>query len=179
VSHFGIPHGFARAFALLAFTTFIYDTLDVTTRLARYILQELTGWKGTAGKVVATAVSLAVPLVCVSLKMTDAAGRAVPAWKIFWTIFGTSNQLLAALTLMVLTLWLKRAGKRWWPSFVPMVFMMTMTLWSLALLMKPLALRLRAGDFSFDPVSVISVVLFVLAALLIGEAVRILRRGAA
>jgi carbon starvation protein len=177
VSHFGIPRGFARAFALLAFTTFIYDTLDVTTRLARYILQELTGWKGTSGKIFATAVSLAIPLVCVSLKMHDAAGRVVPAWKIFWTIFGTSNQLLAALTLMVLTLWLRRAGKRWWPSFVPMVFMMVMTLWSLVLLMKPLALRFKAGLFSFDPVSAVSAILFVLAALLIVEAVKILRRS--
>jgi len=175
VGHFGIPRGFARAFALLAFTTFIYDTLDVTTRLARYILQELTGWKGTSGKVIATAVSLVIPLICVSLKMTDAAGLVVPAWKIFWTIFGTSNQLLAALTLMVLTLWLKRAGKLWWPSFVPMVFMMVMTLWSLALLMKPLAARFKTGLFSFDPVSAVSAVsavLFVLAALLIVEAVK-------
>ena len=30
----------------------------------------------------------------------------------FWTLFGTSNQLLAALTLLGITVWLKRTGKR-------------------------------------------------------------------
>ena len=34
---------FGMSFALMAFTTFVYDTLDVCTRLGRYILQELTG----------------------------------------------------------------------------------------------------------------------------------------
>src|SRR3989338_4660228 len=113
VGHFGVPREFARSFALLAFTTFIYDTLDVATRLARYIFQELVGWRNFTGKIAATLISLVIPLFCVSLKMTDAAGNAIPAWKAFCTIFGTSNQLLAGLTLMVLSLWLGQAGKSW------------------------------------------------------------------
>lgn len=167
VQHFGIPRDYARAFVLLAFTTFIYDTLDVATRLARYILQELTGWKGRAAGVLATALSLAVPLACVSLQTKDAAGKLIPAWKVFWTIFGTSNQLLAALTLMTVSLWLKRSGKPWWPSAVPMVFMMAMTLWSLALLMKP----------PFGPIAFVGLALFILALLLITEAVRRVAAG--
>ena len=39
----GVAKGFAIAFGLMAFTTFVYDTLDVCTRLGRYIVQELTG----------------------------------------------------------------------------------------------------------------------------------------
>src|SRR3989338_1491464 len=101
VSHLGVPRAFARAFALLAFTTFIYDALDVATRLARYIFQELVGWKNTLGKVAATAISLSIPLFCVTLRMTDSAGNVIPAWKVFWTIFGTSNHLLAGLTLKI------------------------------------------------------------------------------
>jgi len=162
VQHFGIPRSFARSFVLLAFTTFIYDTLDVATRLARYILQELTGWKGRAGSIAATTLSLAVPLFCVSLQVKDAAGNLIPAWKIFWTIFGTSNQLLAALTLMTVSLWLKRSGKPWWPSAIPMVFMMAMTLWSLLLLLKP----------PFNPISFVGLALLILAVLLIAEALR-------
>ncbi len=163
VQHLGIPLGFARSFALLAFTTFIYDTLDVATRLARYIFQELTGWKGSWGRMGATFLSLAVPLFCVSLKMTDAQGNLIPAWKVFWTIFGTSNQLLAALTLMTLSIWLARTGKPWWVSGVPMVFMMIMTIWSLGIMVKPNA----AGG--------VAVVLLVLALLLITEAVKSLK----
>ncbi len=43
LSVLGIPVAFGVAFGLMAFTTFVYDTLDVCTRLGRYILQELTG----------------------------------------------------------------------------------------------------------------------------------------
>ena len=134
VSHLGVPMDFARSFALLAFATFIYDTLDVATRLARQIFQELTGWSGALGRVMATAVCLLIPFFCVSLKVADSSGKIVPAWKVFWTIFGTSNQLLAALTLMMLSLWLWRNGKKWWLAAIPMAFMMAMTFWSLFLM---------------------------------------------
>ena len=44
-STLGVPTSIAMSFGLLAFATFVYDTLDVATRLARYIFQELTGWQ--------------------------------------------------------------------------------------------------------------------------------------
>ncbi len=167
VSHFGVPQGFARSFALLAFTTFIYDTLDVATRLARYIFQELTGLKGTVGKVAATLASLTIPLICVSLKMLDAQGNLVPAWKVFWTIFGTSNQLLAALTLMSLAVWLYRSGKAWWLAAIPMVFMLTMTVWSLVLMIKP------------NAIGAVAVLLLVLTVLLVIESLAALHKKTA
>ncbi|HEX7175823.1 MAG TPA: carbon starvation CstA family protein, partial [Pyrinomonadaceae bacterium] len=37
---------FAVTFGAMAFSTFVFDTLDVSTRLGRYIMQELTGWRG-------------------------------------------------------------------------------------------------------------------------------------
>jgi len=45
-----VPVAFGVSFALLAFTTFVYDTLDVCTRLGRYIVVELTGWRGRPGR---------------------------------------------------------------------------------------------------------------------------------
>lgn len=175
VQHFGIPRNFARSFVLLAFTTFIYDTLDVATRLARYIFQELTNWKGAGGRIFATLISLIIPLFCVSLKVTDTQGNLIPAWRVFWTLFGTSNQLLAALTLMTLSIWLIRSKKSWWVSAIPMLFMMGMTLWSLGLLVKPALAKLLAGTPAWDPVGIVAILLFVLALLLIGEAIRIFR----
>ncbi len=162
VHHLGIPLPFARSFALLAFATFIYDTLDVATRLARQIFQELLGLKNTAGRILSTAASLAIPLMCVSLKITDKSGQLVPAWKVFWTIFGTSNQLLAALTLMLLSLWLKKSGKAWYLAAIPMVFMLTMTFWSLWLMVCP-----WIGITSF-----VAIVLFGLAFLLLILSIR-------
>ncbi len=171
VQHFGIPRDLARSFVLLAFTTFIYDTLDVATRLARYLLEELTGWKGKGGRLLATALSLAVPAVCVSIRITDAAGKTVPAWKVFWTIFGTSNQLLAALTLMVLSVWLWKTKKAWWVSAIPMVFMFIMTVWSLALLVIPFFAKLFASPRVFDLIGLVAVILLGLAGRLLYEAV--------
>lgn len=172
VQHLGIPREFARSFTLLAFTTFIYDTLDVATRLARYIFQELTGWKDAKGRIIATLISLLIPLVCVTIKITDAQGSLVPAWKVFWTIFGTSNQLLAALSLMALSFWLARLGKSWWMSAVPMFFLMVMTLWSLYLMFQPALLGLFSGRPSFNTIGFIALFLFILAFLLTLEAIR-------
>jgi carbon starvation protein len=170
VQHLGLPHDLARAFVLLAFTTFIYDTLDVATRLARYILQELTGWKGFWGSLHATWISLVIPLLCLTVQMTDSAGHAIPAWKVFWTLFGTSNQLLAALTLMILSVWLLRTGKPWWISALPMAFMLVMTFWSLHFMASPMLARLSQGNFAPDPVGLVAIFLFFLAVLLIFEA---------
>ena len=117
------------------------------------------------GRVLATFLSLLIPWFCVSAKVTDAKGALIPAWKVFWTVFGTSNQLLAALTLMMLSLWLRKMKKAWWIAAIPMVFMMLVTFSSLALLVKPV----------LDAVSVVAVILLVIAALLVFEAVRVLR----
>ncbi|MBI4436861.1 MAG: carbon starvation protein A [Candidatus Omnitrophica bacterium] len=175
VEHFGVNREFARSFALLAFATFIYDTLDVATRLGRYVFQELVGWKGIGGGLLATLVTLALPAFCVSLTVRDTAGGVIPGWKLFWTIFGTSNQLLAALTLFSVTIWLKRIRYNWLVSFIPMLFMMAMTLWSLVLLLTPWLTKLCQGQWSFEPTSSVAAVLLALAFLLILEGIRSFR----
>src|SRR6185295_15979083 len=108
---------FATTFGAMAFSTFIFDTLDVSTRLGRYIIQELTGWTGNAGAFIATAVTALVPLV-----LLLSAGEG--AYRLFWILFGTSNQLLAALTLLAIAVWLRRTGRRSAFAWVPMLFVM-------------------------------------------------------
>jgi len=176
VSNLGVPRDFARAFVLLAFTTFIYDTLDVATRLTRHLLQELTGWKGRGGRIAATLLSLAIPLFCVSVTMTDPQGNLIPAWRVFWTIFGTSNQLLAALTLLILSTWLMKNGKSAWISIVPMIFMFAMTLWSLGIVIRS-SVMLFIAKGRFDAVGPIAVLLFLLAAALAAEAFKAWRNA--
>jgi carbon starvation protein len=118
---------FAITFGAMAFSTFVFDTLDVSTRLGRYILQELLGLRGRAGIAIATAITVGTPLVFV---LTAGAG----AWQSFWTLFGTSNQLLAALSLLGVSVWLKVSGKRYWYTFWPMLFVTAVTATSLFLL---------------------------------------------
>lgn len=115
---------FAVTFGAMAFSTFVFDTLDVSTRLARYMLQELLGWRGRLGAVAATLITLALPVFVLLTAPPN-------GWRNFWTLFGASNQLLAALTLLSITVWLYQAGKKVWFTLIPLIFVLTITLWSL------------------------------------------------
>ena len=66
------------------------------------------------------------------LSAGDPAPGQRPTWLKFWQLFGTSNQLLAGLSLLGVTVWLKRSGRRYWYTLAPMIFVMTITVWALA-----------------------------------------------
>jgi carbon starvation protein len=155
----------------MAFSTFVFDTLDVSTRLGRYLIQELFGLAGRFGALVATAATVLVPMVLV-------AGTSEGAYRTFWTLFGTSNQLLAALTLLSVSVWLRRTGYRCWFTVVPMLFVMTITLWSLAIQARDaLAAVVRDGSALGTGVhGVVALVLIGLAGFLIVEGGRLLVR---
>jgi carbon starvation protein len=140
-----VPVEMARQFGLLCFATFVFDTLDACTRLARYVLMELTGWTSKAGMVAATVLTLAGPAIVVSLPPAVVGGQEIPLWRAFWNLFGSSNQLLAALALLGVTVWLHRKGKSVWFTLGPTIFMLAMTMWSLGLAVKMHLARLKAG----------------------------------
>jgi carbon starvation protein len=160
---------FASTFGAMAFSTFIFDTLDVTTRLGRYIVQELTGWTGRRGAVFGTAVTAGVPLFVLML-------TGEGAYRLFWVLFGTSNQLLAALTLLGISVWLRRDGRRSAYTWGPMAFVLVITVWSLAL---QAAAGLRAVGTPGSGVTVVnglvSILLMALAMILVLEAARAVR----
>ena len=116
---------FAVTFGAMAFSTFVFDTLDVCTRLGRYIVQELFGWKGKIGAIVGTLLTMALPFYFVMFAPPN-------SWSKFWTLFGASNQLLAALTLLSITVWLYQARQRIAFTLVPMIFVLVITLWALS-----------------------------------------------
>ncbi|HEX8292896.1 MAG TPA: carbon starvation CstA family protein [Pyrinomonadaceae bacterium] len=115
----------ATTFGAMAFSTFVFDTLDVCTRLGRYIVQELFGWRTRAGALAATLLTIALPVYFIAFAPPN-------SWSKFWTLFGASNQLLAALTLLTITAWLYQARRRIAYTLVPMVFVLVITLWALA-----------------------------------------------
>jgi carbon starvation protein len=130
----GVSPAFGVSFGLMAFTTFVYDTLDICTRLGRYIIQELTGWKGWFGRIVSTALIGGIPAVLMIITLTDPAGKPIQAWRLFWTTFGASNQLLAGLALIGVTVWLFNTAKfkkAYLISLIPAVWMFVMSTWAL------------------------------------------------
>jgi carbon starvation protein len=170
---------YLNRFCLLAFATFIYDTLDVCTRLGRYVLEEFTGWRGTKGRLACTVLTLLPPMYLVLQTMVHPLkGTPLPAWKVFWTLFGTANQLLAALTLIGVTVWLLRTGKSWLYTAIPAAFMVTITFSMLGLILYD-----WARSFSevwqkgrFDVNGPLTTVLLGLGVLLVIEAILVISR---
>jgi carbon starvation protein len=167
----GVPLQFAVTFGMLAFATFVYDTLDVSTRLARYLFTEFTGWKTRAGGIAGTIASLALPAAFVAMTVTDARGQPMAAYKVVWPLFGSINQLLAGLSLVGLSLWLAKT-KQGLPLRLavglPMLFMMGMTASALVLQIAAATNALLLG---------VAVVLLVLAVWIAAEAAWALWRG--
>ena len=161
----------ATVFGTMAFSTFVFDTLDVATRLGRYVLQELTGSWGRTGAVAATVATAGVPLALLLLGGQGGFAK-------FWVLFGTSNQLLAALTLLAVGVWLKRTGRPAWFAWAPMAFVMGITLW--ALTAQAISFFGKVNDPKVGMASLanggLAVALGVLALFLVVEAVRALRR---
>jgi carbon starvation protein len=114
----------ATTFGAMAFSTFVFDTLDVATRLGRYLVQELLNLKGNIGAVLATLITMALPVFFVINAQSG-------SYLQFWTLFGASNQLLAALTLLSITVWLYQARKRIAFTLIPMLFVLVVTAWAL------------------------------------------------
>ena len=155
----------ATTFGAMALSTFIFDTLDSATRLGRYVLQELVGTRSRVSAVVATAVTCGLPLLFLSHK---------GAFQRFWTLFGTSNQLLASLSLLAISVWLHRAGKKAWFTIVPMVLVMAVTVTSLVILVDDLFVA-PAGSSGWIN-GLVAAVLLALTALLVGAAIQVMRR---
>jgi carbon starvation protein len=160
---------FAATFGAMAFSTFVFDTIDVATRLGRYLLQELFGVRGRVSALVATAVTCLVPMLFL---LSTKAG----SYRLFWTLFGTSNQLLAGLSLLAISVWLRREGRRAWYTLAPMVFVMVVTLVSLALQARVLIDAMERPVGTIVAVNgVVSVVLIGLAGMLMYYGARALR----
>jgi carbon starvation protein len=154
---------FAITFGAMAFSTFVFDTLDVSTRLGRYLVEELTGLTGKSGAILGTMLTIA-PAALVLLN-TDSG-----MWAQFWTLFGAANQLLAALTLLVISVWLHKNNKRLAFTLLPMMFVLITTLVALVQLARSNWIKSTGLDISLFN-SVMSVGLVALSIYLVGLAI--------
>jgi carbon starvation protein len=155
---------FAITFGAMAFSTFVFDTLDVSTRLGRYLVEELTGISGWRGAVLGT-LSTVAPSALI-LMNTDSG-----MWAQFWTLFGAANQLLAAMTLLIISAWLHQNGKRLSFTLIPMIFILSTTMVALIQILRSNFQKSSGFDLSMVN-SVTSLLLVTLAGYLVVVAVR-------
>ena len=127
----GIPVALGTVFGILLVEGFVITTLDAAVRLNRYLLEEL--WTLVFKKVPALLRRYWFNSgISVALMWTLATSNAFNA---LWPIFGTANQLLAALSLLAVSAWLLLRKKKAAVTLVPAVFMFLTTLASLSILL--------------------------------------------
>ena len=121
----GIDPSLGKAFVALVAVSFALTTLDSATRLLRYNVEEIAEtvkMPVLANRYVATAVAVAA-IGFFALLQVD--GR--PAGVALWAVFGTTNQVMAGLTLLTVTLYLYFRKKNYLYTAIPMVFMLVTT----------------------------------------------------
>jgi carbon starvation protein len=166
ISTLGIPVGLAVSFVALTVSAFAVTTLDTCTRLGRFVVQEtVASLPANRLTVAANNRNLATGVVVVLSLGLLTTGQFTE----LWPIFGSANQLLAALALLAVTVWLSRSGINRLYTLIPMVFMFAVTLSSLAVFAW---VRFQAGSYTL---TVVAILLFILAAALIGLARRSLK----
>lgn len=148
---FGLSHAVAITIMGVFVASFAATTLDSATRLQRYIIAELagasnrnttttskTGFQVRAlhNRFIATGVAVVSAGVFALSDAFTAPGGLAGAGKgglLLWPVFGATNQLLAGLALLVITVWLSKQNKPIWVTAVPMAFMLAMTGWAITL----------------------------------------------
>lgn len=153
---FGLPLMIGVTFFSLAASAFALTSLDTACRLGRYTLQELgqcEGFKAVPGlnnRYVATGATIFFSALLLF------SGQ----FNLIWPLFGSANQLVAALTLLAVAVYLANQKKGNLFVLIPMVFMLAVTLAALALMFQQ---RLAQGNFML---AILSAVLFLLAVVL-------------
>ena len=120
----GLSVELARTLISVLIISFAATTLDTATRIQRMIITELgnaTNITPLKNKIGATILGV-IPAYLLTLNGTG--------WKL-WPIFGASNQMLAALTLMVISIYFWKKGRNIFPLLLPMLFIMFITIISL------------------------------------------------
>ena len=131
IQSLGIPASMANTLMAVLVISFAATTLDTATRIQRFILKEFglaMKIKPLTNRYVATVIAIVPAILLAFWNVSDpGSGATRQAGWVLWPIFGASNQMLAALTLMVLTLYYWQKKKPILPLLIPMVFIMVVT----------------------------------------------------
>lgn len=138
----GLPKEIGVTLISLSISTFMMTSLDTATRLARFVWQELfTPSEDKIAKmkevhmpirtskiITITTNSAIATFIVVGLSGIMVSTGSASS---IWPIFGASNQLLAALTLLAVTMYLMLKKANFWITLLPTVLMMVMSIWGL------------------------------------------------
>ncbi len=167
----------AYSLLILVVSAFCLTSLDTATRIGRMMFQEMfttdddessvdneTGWRKV----------LTNPYVATIITVAAGIGLGMGGYAIIWPLFGAANQLLAALALLAVCSFLGNIGRNNKMFYIPMVFMLIVTLTSLALTAQAKVSAIMTSGVALAPVVqlLLAILLFVLAIVLAVKAIK-------
>jgi carbon starvation protein len=159
---FGVPVEVGTSFTALAISAFALTSLDTATRLARFIFQE--GFAKNSASISENTNVFTNRYVSTGITVAISGALAFFGWTVIWPIFGSANQLLSAIALLAIGVWLKKSGREYRMATIPMVFMFAVTIVAL--------IQLIFANLSNPVLLFFSVSLLILALVLIVQAFR-------
>lgn len=160
---------------ILAVSAFCLTSLDTATRLARYMFQEFWLEPGqTYEDAKGFKKVLTNPYVATIITVVAGVALGMTGYAKIWPLFGAANQLLAALGLIAVATWLGKVGKNNKMFFIPMAFMLVVTIVSLIQTILVKVAAIQAGtDFGWNIILVaLAILLIILAIVLAIDGVR-------
>ncbi len=128
LTSYGIPMKIAITIMGVFVVSFAATTLDSATRIQRYVISELgASWnvKPITGRYTATFIAVVTAMI-LAFYSGDGKGALT-----LWPLFGATNQLLAGLALLVLTIYLLRKKRSIKAALIPFIFMVVMDGWAM------------------------------------------------
>lgn len=162
----GLEFNATKSFIALGVAAFALTTLDTSTRLARYSFQEyFERSKSQNQSILSKNRYIGTSITVVIAAVLTLSGQTMS----LWPVFGSANQLLAALALLGITVWIVSLNKNFIFSFIPTIFMFLVTLSALGVLIY--------NNLIVDqniPLALVSTMLFLLSVLLWKEAFQVM-----
>jgi len=168
IHQLGIPLDYAAAFISVVVVGFAMTSVDTGARLLRFNLEEIghaIGVKALGNRYVATTLAVAAIGFFAFFKMD---GK--PAGLFLWTLFGTTNQILAGLTLLTVTIYLYRKRKPILYTLLPMLLVLGATISGMVMGI------IKAIGKEQWTVAAVGIVIFILAGWVLVEAIIVVKK---
>ncbi|MDR1230020.1 MAG: carbon starvation protein A, partial [Spirochaetaceae bacterium] len=174
LTNLGLPESVIFTLITLSVSAFALTSLDSVARVGRLAFQELFTDDQNTGKTPSPlAAFLSNKYVATVATLVLGYLLAILGYQNIWPLFGSANQLLAALSLIACAVFLKKTNRKGWMLYVPMFFMLAVTFTALVFTIVQLGGLLSAGTFALEK----HALQFVFAILLLGLGVMVAVQG--
>ncbi|MBQ3377975.1 MAG: carbon starvation protein A, partial [Synergistaceae bacterium] len=147
---FGLPQNISVAIMTMCVSALAMTTIDSVARIGRMSLQELfinsedeSGEPGLIAKIISN------NYIATIITLVLAYALCLAGYTRIWPLFGSANQLLSALVLISLSVFLKMTGRKGWMLYLPMTFMFIVTMSALLISVYNICLKLINNNFIF------------------------------